>query len=65
MDPQQRILLEIAYESFENAGLCMESLSGSNTGVYVGQWSTDYHEIQTRDIDNPPLYLITGTGPAM
>lgn len=65
MDPQQRLLLEIAYESFQNAGLSMDSVWGSNTGVYVGQWSTDYHEIEARDIDAPPLYLITGTGPAI
>lgn len=65
MDPQHRLLLEIAYECFENAGLSMDSLWGSSTGVYVGQWSNDYHEIQTRDIDAPPLYLTTGTGPAI
>ena len=65
MDPQHRLLLEIAYESFQNAGLSTESLSGSKTGVYVGQWSTDYHEIQARDIESPPLYLVTGTGPAI
>ncbi|KAH8743967.1 polyketide synthase [Diaporthe sp. PMI_573] len=33
MDPQHRLLLEIAFESFENAGMSMESLWGSNTGV--------------------------------
>ena len=65
MDPQHRLLLEIAYECFQNAGLTSDSLWGSNTGVYVGQWSTDYHEIQARDVDSPPLYLVTGTGPAI
>ncbi|ATY64703.1 Beta-ketoacyl synthase [Cordyceps militaris] len=65
IDPQHRLLLEIAYECFDNSGLNMDSLWGSNTGVYVGQWANDYHEIQTRDIDAPPLYLTTGTGPAI
>ncbi|XWW94239.1 hypothetical protein V2A60_002182 [Cordyceps javanica] len=65
MDPQHRLLLEIAYECFENSGLSIDSLWASNTGVYVGQWANDYHEIQTRDIDAPPLYLTTGTGPAI
>ncbi|KAL2814138.1 hypothetical protein BJX63DRAFT_393019 [Aspergillus granulosus] len=65
MDPQQRLMLEVAYETFQNAGITMDSLWGSNTGVYVGQWATDYHEIATRDIEQPPLYLITGTGPAI
>ncbi|KAL4879273.1 hypothetical protein BJY04DRAFT_229208 [Aspergillus karnatakaensis] len=65
MDPQQRLLLEVAYQSFQNAGITMDSLWGSNTGVYVGQWASDYHEIATRDIEQPPLYLVTGTGPAI
>ncbi|KAK4105143.1 polyketide synthase 3 [Parathielavia hyrcaniae] len=65
MDPQQRLLLEVAYEAFENAGLDKDRLWGSNTGVFVGQWSSDYHEIATRDTERPPLYLVTGTGPAI
>ncbi|KAH6613530.1 putative polyketide synthase [Chaetomium sp. MPI-SDFR-AT-0129] len=65
MDPQQRLLLEVAYEAFENAGLTKSALWNSNTGVFVGQWSSDYHEIATRDPDRPPLYLVTGTGPAI
>ncbi|KAF7563745.1 hypothetical protein G7046_g409 [Stylonectria norvegica] len=65
MDPQHRILLEIAYESFQNAGISTESLWASNTGVFVGQWTADYHEIQTRDVEASPLYLTTGTGPAI
>ncbi|KAL4941948.1 hypothetical protein BDV06DRAFT_222645 [Aspergillus oleicola] len=65
MDPQQRLLLEIAYEAFENAGISLDAAWGSSTGVYVGQWASDYHEIQTRDIQRPPKYLVTGTGPAI
>ncbi|KAH8694395.1 putative polyketide synthase [Ilyonectria robusta] len=65
MDPQHRLLLEIAYEAFENAGITIDSLWGSKTGVYVGQWTTDYHEVATRDVLYPPKYLVTGTGPAI
>lgn len=65
MDPQQRLLLEIAYEAFENAGLSMESIAGSSTGVYVGQWASDYHEVVTRDTGYLPKYLVLGTGSAI
>ncbi|KAI9162667.1 BcPKS11, polyketide synthase [Paramyrothecium foliicola] len=65
MDPQQRLVLEIAYEAFENAGLTLEQLSGSNTGVYVGQWSSDYQEMLLRDIDFPPIYQASGVGAAI
>ena len=65
MDPQQRLVLEIAYEAFENAGLTLDQLSGSNTGVYVGQWSSDYQEMLLRDIDYPPIYQASGVGAAI
>lgn len=36
MDPQQRILLEIAYETVENAGIRLEDFQGSDTAVFTG-----------------------------
>jgi emericellamide synthase (highly reducing iterative type I polyketide synthase) len=65
MDPQQRLLLEVAYEAFENAGLTPEQLWASNTGVYAGQWTSDYAEVLARDPDCQATYHVTGTGPAI
>ncbi|GAA4526136.1 hypothetical protein GCM10023192_07630 [Amycolatopsis samaneae] len=41
-DPQQRVLLEIAWEAFERAGLDPVSLKGSATGVFAGVVYHDY-----------------------
>ncbi|KAF2157804.1 putative polyketide synthase [Myriangium duriaei CBS 260.36] len=65
MDPQQRIMLEVAYEAFENAGVSTQQLSDSNTGVYVGQWTCDYGEVLSRDPELPATYHATGAGPAI
>lgn len=61
MDPQQRILIEVVYEALELAGLTMEELSGTTTGVYVGVMCNDFSQITYNDLDNIPKYAATGT----
>ncbi|KAF9779409.1 fus1 actin binding activity protein [Fusarium sp. DS 682] len=61
MDPQQRLLLEAVYEATEAAGLPMEDLKGSDTAVYVGCMTGDYHEMLIRDPHDMPKYMATGT----
>ncbi|MFC4333471.1 type I polyketide synthase [Streptomyces andamanensis] len=42
MDPQHRLLLEVAWEAVEHAGLLPRALRGSATGVYAGLMYSDY-----------------------
>jgi acyl transferase domain-containing protein len=60
MDPQQRKLLEVAYEAFETAGEPWDKFSGSNTGVFIGNFNIDHHIVQMHDIDFPLPYSSTG-----
>jgi acyl transferase domain-containing protein len=49
MDPQQRLFLEVAWESLEDAGQQMEALRGQSVGVYLGMASFDYGALQLSD----------------
>jgi amino acid adenylation domain-containing protein len=46
MDPQQRLLLEVSHEALEHAGIPVDSLKGSQTGVFVGITTNDYANLQ-------------------
>lgn len=61
IDPQQRLLMEVVYESLEAAGIPLESLIGSRTGVYVGLMCADYIDHLHKDVDTLPTYAPTGT----
>ena len=43
LDPQQRLMLEVAWESLEDAGLVPAELAGTQTGVFLGVRQTDYN----------------------
>lgn len=63
MDPQQRWLLEVAWEAFEDANEPAEGWSGSSAGVFVGFSSQDFSTLQgapsERRVRSP--YKLLGT----
>jgi acyl transferase domain-containing protein len=60
MDPQQRLVLEVAWEALENAGLAPEKVSGTQTGVFMGIGNYDYCRLLTKDISLVNAYDGTG-----
>ena len=43
------------------AGITLDSISGSQTGVYVGAAQIDYGALLNKDVDDIPVYQSTGT----
>ncbi len=42
VDPQHRLLLEVAWEACEHAGIPPTSLAGERVGTFFGLYSRDY-----------------------
>ncbi|KAF6814034.1 hypothetical protein CSOJ01_04267 [Colletotrichum sojae] len=59
-DPKQRIMMEVAYEALENAGMPLQKVAGSQTACYIGSSTSDYRDMVTRDFANWPKYYILG-----
>ena len=60
MDPQHRLLLEVAWEALERAGIPPRVLDGSPTGVFVGVYYNDYLREGLGDPDLVDAYTLTG-----
>jgi acyl transferase domain-containing protein/acyl carrier protein len=61
MDPQQRLVLETAWEALEDAGHAPDRLAGSRTGVFVGICNFDYYQMVMRqDAAALDVYVATG-----
>jgi acyl transferase domain-containing protein len=48
MDPQQRLILELSWEAFEDAGLTTATVRGTDLPVFIGVSSDDYAHLAMR-----------------
>ncbi|WP_330343145.1 type I polyketide synthase [Streptomyces sp. NBC_00557] len=65
MDPQQRMLLELAWEACERAGIDPHSLGGERVGVYAGTGAQDYEYVHAQNPDAVADYGATATAAAV
>jgi acyl transferase domain-containing protein len=60
MDPQQRQLLEVIWESLESAG--ETNWRGKEIGCFVGVYGEDWLELASKDSQGIDRYHVLGTG---
>ena len=62
MDPQQRIFMETVWKTIEDSGYAPSELSGTDTGIFAGVSTSDYHERLV--MQNMEIMAQTATGKA-
>lgn len=65
LDPQQRMLLELSWHAFEDAGMPIEKIKGAHCGVFIGIGSNDYGSALITDLDNITPYMASGNSLSM
>jgi acyl transferase domain-containing protein/acyl-CoA synthetase (AMP-forming)/AMP-acid ligase II/acyl carrier protein/SAM-dependent methyltransferase len=65
MDPQHRLLLEVAWEALENAAQSPSLLAGSSSGVFVGISGSDYSRIAFDHLVDIDAYAGVGNALSM
>jgi acyl transferase domain-containing protein len=61
MDPQQRVLMEVAWEAFEDAGLTLEQTPDLTAGVFMGVITSDYWDRQSNQPRGLDVHTVGGS----
>ncbi|MFI9385711.1 SDR family NAD(P)-dependent oxidoreductase [Kutzneria sp. NPDC052558] len=62
MDPQHRLMIELAWEALERAGLPPRELGGTRTGVFAGMCHSEYVGRLAGRYEDIDAYMMTGNG---
>lgn len=54
-------MIEVTYEALEKAGLSLQEIMGTRTGVFMGHFTSDYREMVFKDPESAPAYTASGT----
>src|SRR5947209_4221028 len=65
MEPQQRLVLEGAWQALEHAGIPASGLAGSRTGVFLGLMASDYGPRVHEASNDSEGYTFTGITPSV
>jgi acyl transferase domain-containing protein/acyl carrier protein len=60
MDPQQRLMIEMGWHCFEDAGMNIDTLPTRNIGVYLAGFNYDYKQLQDRNEQDLGTQYTTG-----
>jgi acyl transferase domain-containing protein len=65
MDPQHRLMLEVAMEAIDDAGVAHAALKRARAGVFIACYHDDYARLVYNDADAIDLRTLTGTSHAI
>jgi acyl transferase domain-containing protein len=65
MDPQQRKLLEVVYETLESAGVTLSDIAGSQTAVFAAYFAADAQQIAIKEPSFRHALAATGCDPSI
>lgn len=62
LDPQQRQLLECCYEALECGGIPLNQVANTMTGVYIGNFASDYESLAFKEPEKIQGMQVLGMG---
>ncbi|DAA79192.1 TPA_exp: Uncharacterized protein A8136_2977 [Trichophyton benhamiae CBS 112371] len=62
LDPQQRQLLECCYEALECGGITLNQVANTMTGVYIGNFASDYESLAFKEPEKIEGMQVLGMG---